>query len=794
MVCKNEQAIREKKHLLAGWLRDDPSTILKQAKKMNTATPLPEYLEDLNCLIKSKFGQRGCRPQNWTLERERVIVRYVVHVHLQIMDRGPRKKLHLVSHRNQQTPVEASTRKRIDGPPAGVAEEIQKSKLFFNQTERLRLNVSTRSGPTRAATAPLSPLVTPLTNLDNPLSDWREIRVATLSETRAIHLHHHPMEIYMAWRLHRTSHVYENLGPTSTPISPSEHSGGSTFVVSDSGPLERYPGTLIVACPRSSIYDQSFPPERFQLPINKLFEFLVRHGKADKTRSGGWRLEVSNAGLAQDKTSADFSPKDICGTDVFENDPDGPLVRAILGSFMDGLTIASKFFCREMGMPRAINLRRYEEYAQMLQEYFHGTKSDTESLTVQLLDLTAGHKGAEHFNVLNDSRAFDGTVAKVMFFIDGRGHLLSLKILCSNRKRLGNFYSVSMGTVEKWLVNIRSMLSAVNASYLRLIHHNRGWRQSDDVPTWDNVKPLFLDDGCPWETCKVTPTISQSTIKVLTGVGRGLWLSTAFSSIYFMSGALDEKGMIQMLMVMSWQNSFEHFWKVCQRMDCTSYIKYPIFEYYKIACELFHVEGKDKGQEMIGGRDPRFSPPYFDFKEVFGSYEEQKTDVVDKTVSRILALCRSLNVYSTKEDIGRDTIMKLVAAASKEIRVIAPCQLESFRLMLLLQGCSYLKVRMRTGTSTRQIFFPVKDSGSWDHVKDVGVSDEHVESVCYEARKVWMDEVEVILCESKEGRLLEKFDTFVKGQMLFIMDNHGSVWIKKYNENHWQWFTPRHCF
>jgi hypothetical protein len=215
---------------------------------------------------------------------------------------------------------------------------------------------------------------------------------------------------------------------------------------------------------------------------------------------------------------------------------------------------------------------------------------------------------------------------------------------------------------------------------------------------------------------------------------------------------------------------------------------------------LFHVEGKDKGQEMFGGRDPRFSPPYFDFKEVFGSYEEQKTDMVDKTVSRILALCHSLNVYSTKEDIGRDTIMKLVAAASKEIRVIAPCQLGSFRLMLLLQGCSYLKVGMRTGTSTRQIFFPVKDSGSWQHVKDVGVSDEHVESVCYEiqrelstpARKVWMDEVEVILCESKEGRLLEKFDTFVKGQMLFLMDDHGSVWIKKYNENHWKRFIARH--
>ena len=68
MVCKNEQAILEKKNLLLSWLQDDPTKILKLLKKMNTATPESEYIEDLTNVIASKF-KRGCKPENLTLEK-----------------------------------------------------------------------------------------------------------------------------------------------------------------------------------------------------------------------------------------------------------------------------------------------------------------------------------------------------------------------------------------------------------------------------------------------------------------------------------------------------------------------------------------------------------------------------------------------------------------------------------------------------------------------------------------------------------------------------------------------------
>ena len=61
MVCKNEEAILEKKELLKAWVEDDPSSILQKARRENTAIPLSEYLSDLEAILKSTF-KRSCKP------------------------------------------------------------------------------------------------------------------------------------------------------------------------------------------------------------------------------------------------------------------------------------------------------------------------------------------------------------------------------------------------------------------------------------------------------------------------------------------------------------------------------------------------------------------------------------------------------------------------------------------------------------------------------------------------------------------------------------------------------------
>ena len=91
------------------------------------------------------------------------------------------------------------------------------------------------------------------------------------------------------------------------------------------------------------------------------------------------------------------------------------------------------------------------------------------------------------------------------------------------------------------------------------------------------------------------------------------------------------------------------------------------------------------------------------------------------------------------------------------------------------------------------MFFPVKGSGSWSHIKEMGVNEEDIECICYELinemstteRQLLMDEIEVILCESKDGRILKKFDLIIKGQSLFKLDGNGYSWMKEYCKHEW---------
>jgi hypothetical protein len=620
------------------------------------------------------------------------------------------------------------------------------------------------------------------------------------------------MEVYIAWGLHKIRHVYENLGPLKVWPPPLESLDSSKFYFSDTRPIERCPDLCMVARPGSTIYDSSFPPSTFQSPIQALVEFVVRHGKADPTRSTGWRLDLSNAGQAFEGNTNDGAgdfkrPKILCGDLVFREDPNGTLVRAILGRLVDSTCRAGKMMCREMRKPHSLNPKRYKEYALMLQEFMYGEFSFVESITLQLLNLSLGDHGEEHVDVLNDHRSsYDCTITKVMNFVDGNRHLYSLKIVCGFRKRLGDFYSVQMSRIETILVNARTMLSEIDASYARLVSSHDGAYHPDSMPTWANIDYLHFDDNSPWERRRVTQTVSQDSLVIVTGVSRGLWLSPALSSIHTLSPKLDQVGLMQLLLVMSWQNSFQHFWEIAQRMevdgDNIMERKYPIYEYYRVAHQLFYRQGKEKGQEMFGGECPRFGPIGFDFKDAFGTNEAPNYEAVDHVCRCLFQLLddvnalvdsnnRKLNTLVDSND--RNLILEIVSKASDSIRSKAKCELGSFRIMILLQGAMYLGLRVNPGTRLRNLFFPVRGSGSWSHLMETKVSETEIEQVCLEIARelstpdhvVTMDEVEVILCESKNGRLLKKYDLVIKGQSLFKFDDNGAPVMKEYGKHEW---------
>jgi hypothetical protein len=510
------------------------------AEKANAGTPIDEYLVDLTTLLSSKF-KRSCKiPEGRSVERQRVIVRYVVHMHILMMDRGLTKnKTALLKHRNPETPIEASmrtAREQPQGPSAAVISSLNSAKSFritpaaatpsptSTTATNIHANRSACTSTNRPSNTPPSTIL-PLPPDAKTSTFWVNTRVATMEETRAIHhrlilraeycdiaIHHHPLEIYIAWCLHKTRHVYENLGRQQHLIDnrPLQHQGSSVYVISDGGMTERFPDVCMVARPGSTIFDESFPESAYAFPMENLLAFLIRHGESDPSRSNGWRVDLSNAGQAQDTTAEEFRPRVLCGDDIFYSDLEGELVRAIIGKIVDGICRAIKRMSRAMGKPHTLNMKRYTEYAQKLQEFLYAQESFVENVTLQLLDLTAGHSGVEHEDTSNDMRAsYDSTAAKVFNLVDARGHLISLKVVCSFRKKLGDFFSVKMSIVNSLLVNIRTMLEGVNASYRRLVSHHRGSHTPVRVPTWDDIEELFLDHDSPWESKLIAGNIIQ---------------------------------------------------------------------------------------------------------------------------------------------------------------------------------------------------------------------------------------------------------------------------------------------
>ena len=576
----------------------------------------------------------------------------------------------------------------------------------------------------------------------------------------------------------------------------------ATMLLWDTRATERCKGLCMVARPGSTIYDSSFTTDTFKMmPIELMLSFLVRNGRPDDGRSAGWRLDLSNAGQAHEEIDGDFKrPRVLYGDRVFREDKDGRVVRYMIGRLVDGICNAGKQMCMEMGKPHSLNPKRYNEYARELQGFLFAKCSFVESITLQLLDLTEGHSGKEHVDVMNDHRAsYDCTMVKVLNFVDSDCHLYSLKIICGYRKRLGDYYSVQMSKIEKILAHARTQLAEVDALYCRLVSNHEGSHHPEVMPTWSNIDPLYIDDHSPWRQILIGETITQEYLPVLTGISRGLWLSAGLSAILELSDKLDESGVIQLLLIMSWQNSFHHFWEVCKRMimgggENGEVKKSSFYEYARVARELFYKQGKDKGQEMIGGENPRYGPVGIDFREVFGMEDSPRDGVIENVCGCLVEFLEDVNALGEEEGpITQKRVLEIVTMATARIREKAKCELGSFRLMIFLQGAIFLRVRVMPGPHLRQIFFPVKNSGSWAHLDETGVSENSMEAVCVEIQKelstrdrfIWMDEVEVILCEAKGGRLLKKFDVIIKGQSLFKLNDVGRSFVKKYGENEW---------
>jgi hypothetical protein len=131
--------------MLIDWIKVDPSLILQKARLQNTATPMSEYLRDLEGIIRSTFKRSCCSSNKLSIHSERVILRYVVYMQIQIMDRKTSNPASpLACYRNPDTPIEQSVASRqCDGerpcPSLTVLDQLKKSSCFFTTEDRIRV-------------------------------------------------------------------------------------------------------------------------------------------------------------------------------------------------------------------------------------------------------------------------------------------------------------------------------------------------------------------------------------------------------------------------------------------------------------------------------------------------------------------------------------------------------------------------------------------------------------------------------------------------------------------------------
>lgn len=97
----------------------------------------------------------------------------------------------------------------------------------------------------------------------------------------------------------------------------------------------------------------------------------------------------------------------------------------------------AKAISEEMCLLVNINSKRYKEYAKALPNFFFSKRSNVKIITLQLLNLTLGHRGTEHTDPFNDNRPTYNRVAMMVInFTDKESHLESDHRLPSQHRRL----------------------------------------------------------------------------------------------------------------------------------------------------------------------------------------------------------------------------------------------------------------------------------------------------------------------------------------------------------------------
>ena len=484
LFCPTWRSITiDQKPTLIKWMTGDPTQIRSLAESATKPMTMDTYKSLVMKDLLDSFQRSSPNPERRIPERNYLVCRYVSLMLVEKMDKRrdavkPQQSFSaLTSYRNPGKSSQRRTEPVIPIPKA-VSDSLVKS--FFSPDDYCNIyNDDDCGGAPHVGQSDVGPLddgphvaepglvdrvcVGPdsappdlpppskhVPILPHPANKIRphltKLKIATVKEMGKVHdrfvidlpdleiqLYHQPMEVYHAINLHDIQHVYENNGVTPPVPTPPTKAVVTIHRLQSHFLCKTLP-QLAVTRPKSCIFDECFDYEHvFKSSPPTIFNFVIRNGKSDSSRSnGGYRLDFGCGGQGmQSCWDGTFKPDQLYGMKVFDNDSHGPHFLHFVGKIGDCCSAASDRICQNLRLDHHLNQKRMDDYASSLRDRLFAKMFFFEQVTVQLLNLSRGDTGVRHPDSKNDPRSsYNRVVVWVSITITAFPVTATYPILC----------------------------------------------------------------------------------------------------------------------------------------------------------------------------------------------------------------------------------------------------------------------------------------------------------------------------------------------------------------------------
>ncbi len=591
-----------------------------------------------------------------------------------------------------------------------------------------------------------------------------------------------------------------------------------------------------------SVLFQKHKPVLKRVDFRCILQTTLKVGKVDNVRSQQqYRVNIGNGGL----DLREGKPAELVGTGCLDGiDPKAQKqYRKSIGNVAKFLCYCMNDIQTQMKRPPlAVNRERWEKYCLKLARFFL-IKDDArsffaENVTVVVGTLVPGDTIVKaHVDLMNDTMYSYSKTCTLSFVIEYRNTVFSLQVILNFRKTICQHCMPYKSIVQKIKENIEVYLKNLQDNYDQCFPGN-GIEYTRITPGL--YASFFLDNTMTKTVYNIgegDSVINQELITPMIGPSRLMSWSMSIEPLVMLRKQLSRRQLMELAFIGSLLNTQLRFHHVLMHLASSDmqFNEHPIYDWFDTSVRMFN----DKIQG--GGIDgmQRYSPhPWTanDFRSYFGGTNDEQTVSKKRIVDILIVLDQLLQwmdedlFYVTEgkthaEIIQQITHQKLMRKYEETVALI-PKELDFglFRcsvFLTLCTGCGLLK----PGKHLLHIHIPTPNTAAYKHlvspfsneidigsigshcnddersrprisnqsdqetknnkILDTKYLDEVMIEVSNELRRPFPSrgEIDVMLCESKPGRFLNKKDTFIVGGSIFFLNEEGRTIMRKFGRD-----------